>query len=577
MIKGKFSLPSLCLLLACYIIYDRLRWASISNWFVDEGATLWIGKYIDISDYSIGIMSGSNLGLPNMNGMLYLGKFLSFFPGLFSASFIFSITFVCLVFYLSLVLSERNLKNFFLLFLSIVFCLTFSSSTIQLSNNFILILVNLLFFIFLYSYLQKQNSTRFFLLFYPIILAPIIYLAGIVNSFSFFICILIAVYFRPINFSFKEWILPALIFIIFFLIVLFYSFIPFIEYIHNLDVTIYDHSFYDRLKLALFSIFKFPSFITYDAANIYSSFPHNGSVAKDAAHWNLKNISEPWSKYLFENGILEKKYSILLLVSLLVFFFQSIFFLLICSFFLLFKIKNIKNIKNIFFINEKNTQIIFILTVFIFVFISYVTGTLLGAEWIEEKRYDQLIQFLPLLIILFYLSPLLISTNNKIKKIINLTTYSSATIFVFLNIFVGIFIIDQYKKYVGPLLTESDVPLIYKERIVDLIAEDSNFNKGVKVQYYFNVGPWKSFDQYAKEYYGEKYPYKNIFNYGIEYKYLLVSKYKIGEFKNEDPVTNYKSADYIVAYKSHPPKIEKKYIEKVKIENRLILIKIKKK
>src|SRR5215471_14970023 len=74
---------------AVLILNDRYYWAQIAQWREDQATNLWLGYTVKIGHMPVGLISSKDI--PNPNGMLLLGSFLSFLPSLLSISFFLSL------------------------------------------------------------------------------------------------------------------------------------------------------------------------------------------------------------------------------------------------------------------------------------------------------------------------------------------------------------------------------------------------------------------------------------------------------------------------------------------------------
>jgi hypothetical protein len=160
--------------------------------------------------------------------------------------------------------------------------------------------------------------------------------------------------------------------------------------------------------------------------------------------------------------------------------------------------------------------------------IAYGLSPLLGGPtWARGERPDQLIQFYPFFLIFWFLAPLALPMPRLPRMLFLASTTTIAVLYAVVNVAGGILVIDSYLRYKVSVLTNADVPLIYKTQVVDFIAQDwrtvSNRDT-IQVDYSLGGGVWDwvpAFGQQLEEWYpapmtlGRAFDYELLRRYGL--------------------------------------------------------------
>ena len=554
-----------------YSLYDRTLWSNIAQWQVDEATTMWLGLTYSLSDAPVGLMSSQDI--PNPNGMIYLSKFLNKFSNLWYASYVLSLIQLILIFLLTYFLAKDNKKFFLIIIAPLIFSVCLRSISTHMSNQWVLTLVNLLFFIFLIIYINKPSLERLILLIIPIIIAPSIYLSGITNSIAFLLCIIFILFFYPLkitfNKSYKSILLLFVIILIFFVSIWF----PYIKVVilHDIEFFNNNNSLSNKLIEVVQTIKNFPYWsIFYAAADLSGAFKHNG--LDNSPFWSIFHFNEE-NREIFKNfydGPLSTNSIYLLKINSLILTIQSILSSVILIYlFIFFLLKKFDRI-----INKKIT--IFLITMYLFVFFIVILGAFLGSpEWIKGKRLDMQVHLLPFLLLIWFVTPWILKIPTKFEKYFKGISLVLLLSFIVINIFVGQIIYKDHINYRGNIISDADIPLVHKQKIIEFIVEDWNktsTQKNIEIGYFFTDKRYGWIDKFGERY---KNFYPNVYTRGREYDYILLKSH--GIYNNQEGIQHRKKLEnqYIITYLGTKISNKKNSIIVLKQIGRLKVYKVK--
>jgi hypothetical protein len=415
-----------------------------------------------------------------------------------------------------------------------------------MSNQWVLTLVNLLFFIFLIIYINKPSLEKLILLIIPIIIAPSIYLSGITNSIAFLLCIIFILFFYPLkitfNKSYKSILLLFVIILIFFVSI----WLPYIKVVtlHNIEFFNNNNSLSNKLIEVVQTIKNFPYWsIFYAAADLSGAFKHNG--LDNSPFWSIFHFNEE-NRELFKSfydGPLSVNSIYLLKINSLILTIQSILSSVILIYLFIFLL--LKKFDRI--LNKKIT--IFLITMYLFVFFILILGIFLGSpEWIKGKRLDMQVHLLPFLLLIWFLTPWILKIPSKFEKYLKGISLILLLSFIVINISVGQMIYKDHINYRGNILSDADIPLVHKQKIIEIIVEDWNktsTQKNIEIGYFFTDKRYGWVDKF-----GEKYKnfYPNVYTRGREYDYILLKSH--GIYNKQEGIQHRKKLEnqYIITY-----------------------------
>lgn len=562
------------LIILIYSIYERSLWTNIMQWQVDQATTMWIGLKYSISNLSVGLVSSK--GIPNPNGMMYLSKLLSKLPGLWSAGYALSLFQLFLIFLLGYFLSKFNKKLFYLVILVLILSISLRSTSTHLVNQWILTLVNFLFFILISIYLNKPKLENLATLYVPILIAPSIYLAGIANALSFVVCIIFIIVIFPPEITRKQ-VFRSFFFISLISLIFFFSvWLPYIKTISHNEIELFNENVaqFEKIKSMFKTILNFPYWsIFYSAADLSGTFIHNGLQNTVSPFWSIFHFDEQQRSILnkWYDGPLSHNSIKLLKTNSLVLTIQAI----ISSIILIvlathFKFKNL--------IKNKNKKImIFIITLYLFVFVTLIIGSYLGSpNWVEGERLDMQVHLFPFLLLFWFLIPWFINIPKIFNKYLRLVSGLLLFIFICTNILSGYFVITDHTNYKGnKIISDADVPLIQKQRVVEFIVNDWKKNsekENIQIGYFFSDKRWNWVDKFGEKY--EKY-YPNIYTRGREYDYILLRSYGLNNSQEGIQHRNKLNNQYIINYAGAGIPLKKNKILATKQIGRLQIFKLK--
>ena len=130
-----FLIPIIVLLLQRYFLLD------ISQWREDQATTYWLGQMLRFNEVSVGLISSTEI--PNPNGLIWIGKFISIINDFKMSIFVFSLL-QLIVLYLFIKKADlegtKNAKYF--LFLALGSSPYLVLSSFELWSQFLYITIN---------------------------------------------------------------------------------------------------------------------------------------------------------------------------------------------------------------------------------------------------------------------------------------------------------------------------------------------------------------------------------------------------------------------------------------------------
>ncbi len=515
--KVLFSLATVLL-----IIYKFFWGAIAASWREDEATVIWIADNITALNTHVGLIS--SVGLPNPNLLILFLKLFTIFDSLISVSLFIAFLNITLI-YFALKNKQNDYKNF-LLFLLIGFSTYLSQHTIEPWGQSVLTTVNSLF---LYCLFRFAINKQFYLFpLFPVIaiLPSGIYLAGLTNSvlYTIFFTLFTLLNIKNVRSFFTNKYINFISVTSLFLIIRF-TWIPFfnkvsINAISNVGNGSYDILliFIERYKNTVRSLFGFwvderSYFFPTTNVNIISDTTNDIYQLFLKFHWLLQRYA---------------------LLNILLIFFLLIFFQ---------KMLDMNYIKKVF---------ILIFYLFLFTSISPAIG---GREFLKYQRMDNYIEtYFIYLYIWFFLG--YCYKNFKLSKLLHFINSFVIIVFVMFNIYFSYNILFDNYQNKSTVLSESDVPMLYKQQITEYIADDwSKTGDSNKIPIFYDLGG--GIYDWVNEF-GTKYsPYypSNPYTIGRGFDYILKKKYNLSNSQEGKQFRNIEKSKYIISYIFSPENI----------------------
>lgn len=494
---ANLSLVFFTVLLSIY----RYYWIEIAYWGVDEATNLWLGYIKPVSKLNIGLISSQFI--PNPNGMMIIGKFLSIFGSAVNISlFLTLLNLFVLYFFLLSYFIQKNF-DFYLFFLIGGTSILISSTAIEFWNQWILLTINLMIMTFVFRYINSNKVINLYILILLIPLPVFVYLGGLTNTLVFGIIFLYLIYktYKQTNINFLPLSFYTLFVAIIYWIFTFQKFFNTISL--NRLVSLNTLSIIDRVKYLFNNLLKLPDGLinTWSKKEKFVIFQTDSVILNDS------------TKQLLE----------------IFFQFHKILPLLTVTLFIYSLITNLrKDEKSINQTNNKKTSLL----VF-FISSSLVISPIYGGPdfLIIQEKNNNLNQYYLFFILIWYLLPFCFNNFEKSKNIL-LLNRSFFTIFFVLNLVLGIQIIENNKSFDTDIKTSIEAPVRDKIEVVNFIAKDwtsNNNSNSPSIQYNIFVSNMNWFDGHTKEFsrYYNPSPYTEgrILDYELFRRYNLLNIY----------------------------------------------------
>ncbi len=139
-----------------------------------------------------------------------------------------------------------------------------------------------------------------------------------------------------------------------------------------------------------------------------------------------------------------------------------------------------------------------------------------------------------------------ISKNKILRNIFNSCLFG----YIFLNLIFSLNIYKDYLDYDGNLLSNSDVPLIYKYDVVEEINNTAISKDLEVVSIYYDLGGTEM--GWVEKFGYNYYPYYEYpFTYGRIFDLLLLKEHNLVNSQEGNKLRSVKSADFVLTYKYH--------------------------
>lgn len=498
-----------------FIIYKFFWGAIAASWREDEATVIWIADNITASNTHVGLVS--SVGLPNPNLLILFSKLFTIFDSLISVSLFIAFLNITLA-YFALKNKQKDYKNF-LLFLLLGFSTYLSQHTIEPWGQSVLITVNSLFLYFLFRFAINKQFYLFPLFPVIAILPSGIYLAGLTNSvvYTIFFTIFTLLNIKNVKSFFTNKYINFISVTSLFLIVRF-TWIPFFNKVNVNAISKVGNSSYDillifieRYKNTVRSLFGF----WVDERSYY--FPTmNVNIISDSTN-DIYQLFLKFHWFLQRYALLN-----ILLIFVLLIFFQ--------------KMLDMNYIKKVF---------ILIFYLFLFTSISPAIG---GREFLKYQRMDNYIEtYFIFLYIWFFLG--YCYKNFRLSKLLHFINGFVIIIFVIFNVYFSYNILFDNYQNESNVLSESDVPMLYKQQITEFVADDwskTGDSNRIPIFYDLGGGIYDWVNEFGTQY-SPYYP-SNPYTIGRGFDYILMKQYNLSNSQEGKQFRNIEESKYIISY-----------------------------
>jgi len=160
---------------ALAVVADRIAWACISQWREDQAAAMWLGLHSLSMPVPVGLMN--SVGVPNPNGLVIVAWVLSFLPNLLVVSAV-------LGFFQATAMKLVSGDDWIVL-LPLLASLQLRGTSTELWAQWLLTACNVLFVALVAANARRPRTVWPLLAGALAMLAPMLYLAGIVNAIAY--------------------------------------------------------------------------------------------------------------------------------------------------------------------------------------------------------------------------------------------------------------------------------------------------------------------------------------------------------------------------------------------------------
>ena len=456
---------------AILIVIDRYYWALIAQWREDQAANLWLGYTARFGHVPVGLISSKYI--PNPNGMILLGSLLSLLPNLLTVSLFLSLAQALLLILVGWKASAGNWQYFALAAFPALSSVILRSSSVEFWNQYTITLINIFFLFWALRYLEKPSLWNLPPIAILVLLAPSLYLAGVVNAVVMVLLTLgMVLYKRP---TWKHAGAVAAVIVSILAVSILVTWRPYFQSVSLGQLA--EINKYHLGPIATFRTFWESLF----GIPIYGTF-----------QWADQAIFARAFKHADE-AILTQPAKILLRLVGRAYLLQAVF-AFATALYTIYRtaLHGVPRSDNRPAVNVPALQLV-VLSV-LFISLSFTISTWMGGpNWLNGERPDQIVQFLPMFLFFIFLLPVLIRIGGRAGRAITAISYFLLALFVTVNLLCGFMIVRDHLQYRGNILTEADVPLMDKEQAIRYIAQDwsrSFTSHTIPIDYDIDRGIW---------------------------------------------------------------------------------------
>jgi len=474
----------------------------------------------------------SSVGIPNPNGMPLLGIPLARLPGLLSVSWTLGATQAALVlalcFSLSLGLLERVAIAIVLLSSVLL-----RATSVEFWNQWILASVNLAFAISVVRYLRRPTAAWLPVWTLLAMLAPSLYLAGLVNGVVFTgVGVSLLLVHPPLS-SPGTWRVAAAASLAIALVSTWITWIPYLREV-------------GAVGAAAATSVSLPGRILGGLA----------SVVLSPLWWPIRWVDPSWF------GILQSNQEILSPIAVAALWvtdgllaLQFVTFLAAIAA-IAWQWRNARRAEAPRVgppLGPGLEQLAWIAGI---VALAHVLSPLLGGPtWARGERMDMAIQWFPLLAVAWFGLALALPSSWRAGRAARKATLGVAVLFAVASLALGQAVRDSYLSYRGPVLAPADVSLADKLAVVDAIAADwTRMGTGsrVPVDYALGGGVWDWVPSFGM---GMERWYPAPMTLGRAFDYELLRRHGLSNDQEGRARSPPGSGRYVVSYSSRPPPV----------------------
>jgi hypothetical protein len=518
-------------LFAVLIIIDRYSWAQVSQWREDQATNLWLGYTARFGHMPVGLISSASI--PNPNGMILLGSLLSLLPSLLSVSLFLGLAQAVFLVLVGRKASAGSWQYFALAALPALSSVILRSSSVEFWNQYTITLVNLFFIFWALRYLEKPSLWNLPPIAILVLLAPSIYLAGMVNSIVMVLLTLgMILYKRPNGRHF--WIVAAVVASVILVSIL----VTWRPYFQNVSLSqLADYNKNSPGPIATFRAFWESLF----GIPVYGTF-----------QWADQSIYTQAFKHADE-AILTHPTKIMFRLVGRAYLLQAVF-AFVAAAFILYRLV-------VYGVNHHGgpssirlPALRLVVLSILFISLSYTISTWMGGpSWLNGQRPDQIVQFLPMFLFFIFLLPVITRIEGKAGDVIIAVSYLLLGIFVTINLLCGVMIVRDHLQYRGDFLSEADVPLTNKAQAVAFIASDwRKHSKAstISVDYRLGGGRWDWVPEFGRTL--TKW-YPAPMTQGRSFDYELLRTYGLTNVQEGEQLRTFGDGRYLITYAFEKP------------------------
>jgi hypothetical protein len=520
---------AIALLVALFVfivLVDRVAWASVASWREDQAANIWLGYTRTALQVPVGLIS--SMHLPNPNGLIMASVLLSRLPDLWVIGTVLGLVQAALLVWVGWLMTH-DVKLLAVIIGPLLSSIALRGTSVDLWGQWTLIPINCLFMAGLLIFLRRSTLWALPIIIAACLMAPSIYLSGIVNAIVYVLLTTLVGILRPPGHEKRLWVAPLLTSAGIIALSLWLTWAPYFREVGTDEIiqvaSGWSRSAAGRLLTAVVSIIRFPvaSLDQFASRDLYLGGQLEPEIVSPAL----------WSGYL-----------LLLRHSRLQGIICYVSILLGCASLVVRRRPLVELVAS-----ANRAPAIGVVLMSVFVVACYVVAPLIGGPaWGEGERHDQVMQFLPFILVLWFLGPLLLESPGWIQPHLRRLTWISAALFTTVSLVIGLLVVKDNLTYRGRKLTNADVPLMDKLRLVDFVARDwkaASASPEIPIDYDLGGGRWDWITDFGAAYL-EWYPAP--YTIGRAFDYQLLRSYGLRNVQEGIQQRTFGNGRYLVTY-----------------------------